>query len=71
MEENHAIRGEKKLVPKFVGPFCIMQRISKLGCTLYLSPNLSNIHPVFQVSILMIYEPDTSHVVDNSDLVVD
>ena len=38
---------------------------------LELPTQISNIHPVFHVSMLRKYEPDPSHVIDHSDLVLD
>ncbi|WP_375667159.1 hypothetical protein, partial [Bartonella sp. AC326YNZD] len=38
---------------------------------LELPLQLSNVHPVFHVSMLRKYEPDPSHVIDHSDLVLD
>ena len=60
-----------KLAPRFVGPFEITHRVGKLSYRLDLPPNLSNVHPVFHVSMLRKYEPDPSHVIDHSDLVVE
>lgn len=60
-----------KLAPRFVGPFRIIQRICKLAYKLELPPSLENVHPVFHVSMLRGYEPDPSHVIDHSDLVVE
>lgn len=60
-----------KLALRFVGPFKILQRVGKLAYKLELPPNLANVHPVFHVSMLRKYEPDPSHVMDCSDLVVD
>lgn len=36
-----------------------------------LPPNLANVHLVFHVSMLRAYEPDPSHAIDYSDLVVE
>ena len=38
---------------------------------LELPSQLSNVHPVFHVSMLRKYEPDPSHVIDHLDLVLD
>ena len=60
-----------KLAPRFVGPFRILQQIGKVAYRLNLPPNLSNVHPVFHVSMLRGYIPDPSHVIDHSDLIVE
>lgn len=60
-----------KLAPKFVGPFRILQWIGMVSYRLGLLPNMSNVHPVFHVSMLRAYEPDRSHVIDYSELVVE
>lgn len=52
-----------KLALRFVGPFQTYR--------LELPPNLANVHPIFHVSMLRKYERDSSHVIDNLDLVVD
>lgn len=62
---------KEKLAPRFIGPFHIIQRIGKLAYKLELPQSLENVHPVFHVSMLKCYEPDSSHVIDHSDLVVE
>ena len=60
-----------KLAPRFIGPFKIIGKVGTVAYRLELPVQLSNIHPVFHVSMLRKYEPDPSHVIDHSDLVLD
>ena len=38
---------------------------------LALPSQLVNVHPVFHVSMLRKYEPDPSHVIDHSDMILE
>ena len=51
---NLNITGSRKFKDKFVGPFAVQQRISKVAYKLDLSSSaaLGNVHPVFHVSLL-------------------
>ena len=60
-----------KLALRFVGPFRVIQRVGKVAYKLELPASLENVHSVFHVSMLRGYEPDPSHVIDHSDLVVE
>lgn len=51
-----------KLNPKYLGPFEI--RIGNLAYRLDLSPKLAQIHNVFHVLMLKMYELDPTHVLD-------
>jgi hypothetical protein len=49
----------KKLKPRFVGPFKILQKLSDVTYKLELPPGLSKLHPVFHVNLLRKYvSPD-------------
>jgi hypothetical protein len=52
----------KKLQPRYVGPFQILQRIGPVAYQLALPPNLSNLHDVFHVSQIRKYVSDPSHI---------
>ena len=58
-----------KLLPRYIGPFEILERVSTVA--LALSPSLSGVHVVFHVSMLRKYTPNSTHVVDWGELVVD
>ncbi|XP_061370598.1 uncharacterized protein LOC133313265 [Gastrolobium bilobum] len=54
--------GVKKLSPRYLGPYLILDRIGESAYRLALPPNLSGIHDVFHVSQLRRYLSDPSHV---------
>ncbi|KAK2355410.1 hypothetical protein QL285_092825 [Trifolium repens] len=58
----------KKLTPKFIGPYQILERIGKVAYRIALPPILSLIHDVFHVSQLRKYTPDPSHVITPDDI---
>ncbi|KAJ1692761.1 hypothetical protein LUZ63_009459 [Rhynchospora breviuscula] len=60
-----------KLSPRYVGPFPILNRIGPLAYKLKLPEALERVHPVFHVSQLRQYIPDSSHVIDHSGLSLD
>jgi hypothetical protein len=53
---KHAERS-RKLLPKWVGPFEIVQKVGKLAYELKMNPGWQ-IHPVFHVSLLERYKSD-------------
>ena len=53
-----------KLLPRFIGPFEILERIGTVAYRLALSPSMTGVHEVFHVSMLRKYTPNPSHVVD-------
>ena len=63
-------RKKGKLSPRFIGPFEVVERRGAVAYELALPPELSQIHPVFHVSLLRRYVPDTSHVLDYQPLEV-
>nr|KYP35245.1 Retrovirus-related Pol polyprotein from transposon 17.6 [Cajanus cajan] len=60
----------RKLTPRFVGPYEIIQRVGPIAYRLALPPSLSNLHDVFHVSQLRKYAYDPSHVVELDDVQV-
>ena len=44
-----------KLSPRFIGPFEILKRVGTVTYRLVLPPNMSGVHEVFHVSMLLIY----------------
>ena len=47
--------GLQKLMPCFVGPFCITQKIGKHVYEVQLPPTMAQIHPVFHVFQLRLF----------------
>ena len=62
-------RGKK--LPRFIGPFEILERIGTVAYRLALPPSMSGAHEVFHVSMLWKYTPDPAHVVDWGQIEVD
>ena len=60
-----------KLLPRYIGPFEVLERVGPVVYRLALSPSLSSVHEVFHVSMLRKYTPDPTHIVDWGELVVD
>ncbi|XP_058758243.1 uncharacterized protein LOC131631466 [Vicia villosa] len=60
----------KKLTPRFIGPYQILERVGKVAYRVALPPNLSNLHDVFHVSQLRKYISDPSHVIPMDDVQV-
>ncbi|XP_071900967.1 uncharacterized protein [Coffea arabica] len=61
----------KKLQPRFVGPYKILQRVGTVAYRLELLPSLSRIHNVFHVSMLKKYYPDPSHILQPKEIDID
>jgi hypothetical protein len=58
----------RKLTPRFVRPFEIIEKVGSVACRIALHPSLSNIHDVFHASQLGKYVYDTSHIIQVDDL---
>ena len=54
----------RKLSPRFIGPFEIIERVSTIAYRLALPPSMSGVHEVFHISMLRRYTLDPAHVVD-------
>ena len=61
----------RKLSPRFIGPFEVLERIRTVTYRLALSPSMSGVHEVFHVSMLREYTPDPAHVVDWGQIEID
>ena len=51
-----------KLALRYIGTFEILERIGMVAYRLALSPDMSQVHPIFHVSMLRKYISDPSHV---------
>ena len=60
-----------KLLPRFIGPFEILERVGTVAYRLALPPTMSGFHEVFHFSMLWRYIPDPAHVVDWGEIEVD
>ena len=60
----------RKLSPRFIGPFEILERVGIVAYRLALPPNMSSVHEVFHVFMLKRYTPDPAHVVDFGEIEV-
>ena len=61
----------RKLSPRFIGPFEILERVGTVAHRLALPPSMSGVHEVFHVSMLRRFTPDPAHVVDWGEIEVD
>ena len=61
----------RKLSPRFIRPFEILEKIGTIAYLLALPPSMSGVHEVFHVSMLRKYTPDPTHVVDWRQIEVD
>ena len=73
MPKRGVVRFKKrgKLLPRFVGPFEILERVGTAAYRLALPPNMPGVHEVFHVSMLRKYTPNPAHVVDWGHIKVD
>ena len=53
---------KEKLAPRYIGPFQIMDRVRKVSYRLALPSQMSQVHPVFHMSLLQKYVADPTHV---------
>ncbi|XP_060178387.1 uncharacterized protein LOC132608377 [Lycium barbarum] len=60
-----------KLIPRYIGPYEILEKIGAVAYRLALPPELSTVHSVFHVSTLRKYIPDPSHVLKASNIQLD
>ena len=73
MPKKGVVRFDKrgKLSPRYIGPFETLEKVGTVTYRLALPPNLSGAHAVFHVFMLRKNTPDSTHVVDWGDLIVD
>jgi hypothetical protein len=56
--------GKQKLLPRFIGPFEILKKVSRVAYKLKLPQEMSRVHPVFHVSLLKQYHSEGVGVVE-------
>ncbi len=61
---------KRKLNPRFIWPYEVLERVDLLAYRLALPPELEKIHNVFHVSILRRYRSDPSHVLPVEEIKV-
>ena len=59
-----------KLIPRFIGPYEILERVGPIAYRLALPLELAKLHDVFHVSMLQRYRSDTSHILPVQDIQV-
>ena len=62
---------KRKLSPRYVGQFKVIERISEIAHRLALLQTLSRLHDIFHMSMLKKYLHDPSHVLSYESLDVD
>ena len=53
---------KEKLAPRYIRPFEILERIDMVAYRLDLPPNMSQVYPVFHISMLRKCNSDPSHM---------
>ena len=62
---------QRKLAPRYIGPFEVLERVGTVAYRLVLPSSLSGVHEVFHVSMLQKYTSDPAHLVDWGEIIVD
>ena len=57
-----------KLSPRYIGPFEIVEMIGPMAYRLDLPEDLSRVHNVFHISLLRMYIPNPSHVLETPEV---
>ena len=61
---------KRKLSPRFIGPYEILERVGPVAYCLALPLELAKLHDVFHVSMLRRYRSDPSHILPVQDIQV-
>ena len=62
---------DKKLQPRFMESYKIIQHVGTVAYKLELPLNLSRIHNIFHVSMLKKYHPDSSYILQPENIEID
>ncbi|XP_050238274.1 uncharacterized protein LOC126687759 [Mercurialis annua] len=60
-----------KLAPRYAGPYEIIERIRMVAYKLALPSEMSQVHPVFHVSMLRKYIPDPHRIIQPQEVEID
>ena len=73
MPKRGVVRFGKRgnLLPRFIGPFEILERVGTIAYRLALPLSMSGVHEVFHVSMLWKYIPDPAQVVGWGEIEVE
>ena len=61
---------KRKLSPRFIGSYEVLERIGPVAYLLALPPELAKLHNVFHVSMLRRFRSDESHILQVQDVQV-
>ena len=61
---------KRKLSPRFIGPYEILERVGPVSYRLALPPELAKLHDLFHVSMLRRYRSDPSYILLVQDIQV-
>lgn len=64
-----ALKSQKR-IPRFIGPYQIMQRLGEVAYRVALQPYILNLRDIFHVSQCLRYIFDLSHVIQLNDVKV-
>ena len=53
-----------KLIPRYIGRYCIIEQVGQVVYQLLLPKELSKVHNIFQMSQLRKYISDLTHVIE-------
>ena len=59
-----------KLAPRYIGPFEILDRVGNVSYRLALPPHMSQVHPMFYISMLWRYVSKPTHILPVQDVSV-
>ena len=62
---------KSKLIPKFIGPFEVLDRVGAVAYRIAMPTSLSRVHDVFHISMLRKYVSDLTHVLSYEGLELD